>query len=443
MKRTLGRIFSAASLLAVPAAAWAADGSVDSTTIVRIEQRDTGSQKERIVPATEFLGLDAEKLADGNLSLHLYGWGRADLADHSFNDRELGGRLTYGFLKYRFKAANGEARAGRLFVHDGINNEQIDGVALRTDLPGGFGVSAFGGATVHTAHIFGNNTDGKGNGIVGGRINFRLGGMLELGASGVYETKAPTLTPTALQPQPHSADHRLAGGDIWFSPHKVIEILGHTSYNTETNKVAEHSYLLNLKPLQHLTVSGDFNQQNDRSFLYAWSMFSAAALNPSDQSRNFGGVASYQATKAVEVAADYKHYHRTLGDADRYGANAKFSFLDNMARAGVGYHYLRADSGFAIIGTPSGSYQELRGWAMHDTTRFFGALDIIDYIFKDKVFNERMAWEALGSLGYHITPSLALSCDFSYGRSPEFTEEVKGLVRLTYNTTFTSAGGKK
>ena len=311
----------------------------------------------------------------------------------------------------------------------------------------GFGISAFGGATVHTAHVFGENSDGKGDGIFGGRLNYRYRGMLEVGLSGVYEGKAPTLL---LHP---NADHRLVGGDLWISPFKAVEVIGHSSYNTETKKFAEHSYLVNVKPVQRLVLSAEFNQQNDRSFQYAWSMFSGSALNPADQSRSLGGSASYQVNKGFDLTADYKHYRRetsppaTLtsgtGNADRYGATAKFSFLDNMARAGLGYHYLQAGSAFAITPNSSGSYQELRGYAMHDTKTYFAALDLLDYIFKEKVFGQGSAWEGIASLGYHITPDLALSGDFSYGRNPQFSEETKGLLRLTYNTTFSGAGGKK
>jgi hypothetical protein len=445
MNRTLCRSFAAVFLLCLPAAAWALEGSVDSTTILRIGQRDTGTQKESVVPATQFLGLDALKLADGNLSLHFYGWGRVDLAEKSYNSKTTDGRLTYAYLQYRFKQANADLRAGRLFVHDGINNEQVDGISLRSDLPLGFGISAFGGATVHTTHIFGETSDGKGDSIFGGRANYRYGGMLDVGLSGVYEGNAPAL-------QLHTGgNHRLVGGDIWFSPHKMVEVVGHTSYNPETSRVAEHSYLLNVKPVQRLVLSGEFNEQNDRSYQFAWAMFNGgtvdpttgAALNPSNMSRSYGLSGSYQISKALELAADYKHYRRYLGDADRFGGNAKFSFLDNMARAGLGYHYLRAGSGFAITPNPTGSYHELRGYAMHDTKKFFAAVDLLDYLFEDKVNTVKNAWEAIGSLGYHFTPNLALSGDISYGRNPEFTEETKGLLRLTYNMTLPGAGGTK
>lgn len=439
MKKSLCRLLSLASLLALPVAAGAADYSVDSTTIFRIEQRDvSGSAKQNIMPATQFLGLDADKLADGNLSVHFYGWGRADLGDKSYNNDTVDGSLTYGFLQYRFKEANADIRAGRFFVREGIVNEQVDGVSAHTDLPLGFGLSAFGGANVHTKHLFGENSDGKGDAIFGGRANYRYKGLLELGASAVYESNAPTLLNHT------NGNHRLLGGDIWFTPHKMIEVIGHSSYNTETKRIAEHSYLLNIKPVQDLVLSGEFNEQHGLSYFNSSALFtSLPTFNPAENSRSLGASASYQLTKVVGLVADYKHYTRDRGNADRYGALIKLSLLNNAVRSGFGYHYLRAGSGFAISGTPSASYHELRGYIMTDTKTWFAALDALGYLFKEKIFNEKAAWELAASLGYHITPALALSGDISYGRNPDFTEETKGLVRLTYAMTFEGKGGKQ
>jgi hypothetical protein len=438
MKRNLRSLFSAALLLLLPVSAFAVDYSVDSATILRVESRDMpGTKKEVLLPATQFLGLDAEKLADGNLSLHLYGWGRADLADKSYNDDKFDGSFTYGYLQYRFKEANADIRAGRFFVREGIVNEQVDGIGARTDLPLGFGISAFGGATVHTTHLAGENSDGKGDTLYGGRANYRYKGLLELGVSGIYEGNAPTLVSYS------NGNHRLLGGDIWFSPYRMIDLMGHSSYNPETGTAAEHTYLLNIRPVKDLTLSADFNEHRDRSYLYSWTMFSGAALNPNDKSRSVGGSASYGISKEVDVAADYKHYTRDLGKADRYGADLRLKFLNNSFRSGMGYHYLSAGSGFAIGTNPTASYHELRAFALHDTKNYFAAADIIDYIFVDKIYSEKSAWEGIFSLGYHLSTTLALSADISYGRNPEFTEETRGLIRLTYNTTFAGNGGKK
>lgn len=448
MKLTFSRLIPACILLALPSAAFSAEVSVDATSIVRVEQRDDqGFTKKDVVPATQFLGLDADKLADGNLSFHVYGWGRADIKSKSFNNDVATGSLTYGYLQYRFNRAS-DARLGRFFVHEGIVNEQVDGLSVRSDLPFGFGISAFGGANVHTKKLVNENTDGKGDAIAGGRINYRYKGMLELGASGVYESKAPALTNpanVALLNGGQLGNRRLIGGDVWFSPFKMVEAMGHTSYNTETKRVAEHTYLLNVKPLHHLVLTGEYNEHRERDFFFNSALF-ASFTNPSnlnEKSRSVGGSASYEITRAVEVAADYKHYKREIGTADRYGADVRLSLLDNSVRSGLGYHYLRAGGAFAVPGIPSASYHELRAYALHDTKTYFASVDLLDYIFKDRVFNEKSAWEAIASLGYHLTPALAVSGDFSYGRNPQFTEEIRGLARVTYNMTFDSKGGMK
>lgn len=438
MKKAYCTLLCAVSLAATSSVVLAADITVDSSTLFGIGQRDlSGASKETVLPATQFLGLTADKLADGNLSLHLYGWGRADLADKSFNNDQASGRLTYGYLQYRFDQANANIRAGRLFVREGIVNEQIDGISTRTDLPMGFGLSAFGGATVHTAHISGENSDGKGDVLYGGRANYRYKGLLEIGLSGVYESNAPTLVTHPV------GDYRRVGGDIWVTPVKTIDIIGHSSYNPETGQFAEHTYLLNIKPVRHIVLTGEFNLHREQSYLYAWTMFSGAALNPNDKSRSVGLNASYEVNKNLEVAVDYKHYTREFGAADRFGGDARVNYKDNSIRGGIGYHYLDAGEGFAIGTNPSASYHEVRCYTMHDTKGYFAAIDILGDFFKDKIYNKSSAWEATGSLGYHITPALALSGDVSYGRNPQFTEETKGLLRLTYNMTYPGTGGKK
>jgi hypothetical protein len=80
---------------------------------------------------------------------------------------------------------------------------------------------------------------------------------------------------------------------------------------------------------------------------------------------------------------------------------------------------------------------------MHDTKNYFAALDAIYQFFDKKIHNERNAYEAALSLGYHLTPTLAISGDISYGKNPDYQNETKGLVRLTYNSTFVATGGKK
>ena len=441
MKKVFCRLLPALFLAALPAAVHAGS-SVDSTSILRFQQDSAaGVQSDRLVPLTQFLGVDFDQLGDGNLSAHLYGWLRLDLTDGrsriSNDEDSLDGSLTYGYLQYRFNNANARVRAGRFFVTEGIMNEQVDGVGARTDLPYGFGVSSFAGATVSTTAIPGAGSDGKGNGIFGGRVNYRRGGLLELGLSGVYESKAPSrgTLPVGVLAGSYG-DHRVLGGDIWFSPLSMVQLSGHTSYNTETAKIAEHSYLLQVTPRKDLLLSAHYDKHNDRDYFYSSILFADMIKNLGQESSVLGGSASYTVNKNTEVSADYKHYSRDLGKADRFGGDLRGNFLDNSLRTGLSYHYLRSGPDFAIppIASASGSFHEIRGYAMHSTKTYFASLDVIEYLFKEPVQSKDSAWEALAALGYHLTPDLSLSGDLSYGQNPQYDSEVKGLIRLTYNT---------
>jgi hypothetical protein len=172
-------------------------------------------------------------------------------------------------------------------------------------------------------------------------------------------------------------------------------------------------------------------------------MFSGANINPDFRSKTAGTTISYAMSKGVDISADYKHYNRESGSANRYGGDLKLMFLNNSLRVGAGYHYLNAGESFAVDSNPSGSYQEFRVYALHDTKSYFSAINLLGYFFKDTIYKESSALEGTFSLGYHITPSLAISGDISQGRNPDFLNETKGLVRLTYNPFFSAKGDKK
>ena len=461
MKNIAYRLLSAAALLLLPVAALA-DTVVNSTTIFRFSKdARMGFASKTMTPFTQFLGIDSDKLGDGNLSVHLYGWGRLDLADKSFNNDQADGSLTYGYLKYSFKHANAQVRGGRFSVNEGMINEMIDGLSIRTDLPLGFGFSTFGGANVHTAHIPGERTDGKGDGIFGGRLNYRYAGMLEMGLSGIYESTAPAISLNAykrndgspifpLTPDGSRAkitDHRLIGVDAWFSPVQMIEITGHTSYNTETAGVSEHAYLFNLKPFRDLVLTGEFNEYRGHDLFSSSVMFKSLINSLNDKSRTTGSSASYSLFKGVELATDYRHYTRDFGNADRVGGELRFTMQEkNTFRSGIGYHHLRAGSNFAVIPSAtdsSASFHDLRGYAMFDTRSCFGSFDAIGYFFEKPINSVSSSWELSTSFGYHLTPALSLSGDLSYGKNPQFIDDLKGLIRLTYNINYSGKGGAK
>lgn len=420
------------AIIGVPSVAAAVDLGVDATTLIRLEERSVpGFNKEQVYPATQFLGIDLDKLGDGNLSFHLYGWGRLDLADKSTDEGSTDADLSYAYLAYRFPRADAQLKLGRFFVYEGVAAEQVDGISARTDLTHGFSASLFGGAPVKL-DLTGDN---KGDYVVGGRLAYRLAGILELGASALREGGITTGESTDLK------DYRqLVGGDIWLAPFKMMEIRGHSNYNTATSGFAEHSYLVEFYPVRPLTIAAEYNDYRLKDYFATTNLRSLFNPDRDETLRSYGGSVTYVIAKPVEVTADYKriNYHRAdRGNTNRYGGEVRLTLADRKVRAGVSYH--RADSALS-----ANSYHEARGYVMYRTDKYSASLDAIGHFYDEKVLGTRDTdYEVLGSLGYHLMDNLAVSGDVGYGRNPWYDEEVRGVIRLTYNFNYSSKGAAK
>jgi hypothetical protein len=411
-----------------PAAAQAAEPLINSTTIVRFEERSIpGFEKQRIVPATQFVGIDTDNIGATDLSLHLYGWGRVDLADRSTSEGTTDGDLGYGYLKYRFNKGNGTIKAGRFSIFEGVANENIDGMSASLNLARGFAFSLFGGAPSHN-----EGNDNLGDYIFGGRFSYRYAGRLELGVSALREgglTNGPTTSPK---------DYRqLVGADLWASPVSYIDINGRVSYNTATSGLAEHSWLLSLRPHKQVTVAGEYRENRLQDFFSASTLRTLFNPDISDKVRLFGGNITWLPVKMLETTLTYQRIKRdTLGNADRYGAELRMNFLENKLRPGASYFRVKGD-------TRSRSYHEVRGYILYDPAKLVTSLDAIAHIYDEKIYNKKNAYEIAASLGYRFLKNLLLSADMSYGENPQYKDEVKGLLRLTYNYTLARKGAGK
>lgn len=419
----------------IPSLASATDLGMSSTTLFRFEQRAVpGFAKSSEAPATEFIRVDVEKIGDGNLSLHLYGWERLDLADRSTPDGPNDGNLTYGYLDYRFPTANAQVKAGRFFVNDGVAAEQIDGVSARADLKKGFTLAMFGGAPVKLDR----DQQSKGDYIVGGRGSYRLKGILELGVSGLREGGV-TLKSTGS----NIKDIRqLVGGDIRLSPSRLVDLNGHTFYNASTDGVAEHSYLLTVKPSKEFSVSGIYSEQRFNNYFTYTNVRSLFNPDNGGDVKSYGGSVGWAIALPAEITADYRHYNRTSmvstdnnGTSDRYGVDAKLTFLDKKLRSGFAYHRSDGASSF-------NSYNEVRGYGLYDTGRYVAGIDAIFQFYKNSIFNRKEAFELIASNGYRILQELLLSGEIGYSRNPQFNDDIRGVLKLTYNYAYISKGAK-
>lgn len=436
MKRLL-LLLSATVLL--PSNLLALDAGVNGTTIVRYEERSVpGFDKQTMAPATQYLGIDVGKAADGNLSFHLYGWGRADGADKSSSSGSTDAALSYGYLQYRFPKANAEVTLGRQYLYEGGVVEQFDGISARSDLLEryeGLALSTFAGRPVATDRV----DDHKGSLLAGGRLSYRVAGVTEVGLSISHESGAaarrydkPTNSATVVKDT-----REMAGFDVLYTLNRLIELNGRSLYNLALKEFAEHSYVIVARPTRGLSLTGSYSQHQFKGYF-------ASASNPflfkpsdADEEASYGGSASYALNAATELTADYTFYDRkTKGTSARLGLGGRLTLVDGKLKTGLDYHRLNAAKGI-------NSYHELRGFALYDPGRYYASLDAIAQRYDDPLpylNTSKIAYEVIASGGYRLRPWLLLSGDLSTGANPQYGDQVKGLLRLTFAYSTTTGG---
>lgn len=404
-------------LCAMPALA-VAETSLSGTTLVRFEQRSLpGFDKQSIIPATQFLSLESAGIADPNLSLHVSGWGRVDLADNS-TAKGSDGSLNYGYLRYLFPQANAEVKAGRFFVFEGVSSENIDGLLVKSGLVKGLAIAVFGGAPVHPT----GSVDNRGDYIAGGRFSFSAPAFLELGVSTVFEKGLVSGPLSKLRDT-----RQLVGGDIWLKPFAVADLKGRVAYDTVNQGIAEQSWLLALQTWGNSTLSVDYSQYEFKE-LFAGSALRSLFNPDQNGGQKAAGVGfTFQPAKPLEVTASYRHTEREQsGASERFGLQGRLNLFENKGLAGLSYFRISAPSGI-------NSFHETRGYFLYTAARYSASIDAILNLYDDSINGSRSGFEVQGSAGYRLLPALNLSCDVSYAENPAYSSEVKGLVRLTYN----------
>ncbi len=453
--------------LLVSASAWGQDVSVYGATMAEMWKSEVpGFDKATYTPATQYLGIDATNLYMDRLSLHLFGWGRADLADQSAYNGVSGGKtsgyLTYGYLQYRFPTANAEIKAGRMTINSGSGWEQVDGVSLKADLRGGFTFSAFGGQPVLFKSSLQTLEEQKDyefqrNWIAGARIGLRLPKFGEVGVSYLQDGQNAAKD----LPIPSDTDYtrRQLGVDLRIAPVAAVDFSGRTVFDvakhaaptadTNTSNIAEHDYSLVVRFAEQWALSGNFAERNYRAYFAGTNLHSLFNQDEKGKFDAYGAALTWGSAAKVQVVADFRHTKRELyGQANRIGADVRWAIDDLKLKTGFGYHKVSADD--MTVGAVDAhlygySHAEYRAWVMHERGKFSASLDGIVYTFDDSknpnLEGKSSIYEVVGSLGYQATENVKFSGDLGFGANPEVKREVRGLLRAEYR--FGGKGGKK
>jgi hypothetical protein len=461
----------ALGLIAAGCAGQAQDVSLYSlTTAQMMKTEQPGFGNGTYAPATEFLGIDVNKLGNERLSMHIFGWGTLDLADQS-NPSVSGkstGYLNTAYLQYRFPTANAEIKVGRMTVYNGIGPEQVDGVAGSTDLVNGFRVSGFGGQPVWYKVVDPANQrdyEYQRNMIVGGRLSWRGAKFGEIGLDYVQDGSHAAKDLSA-QP-PHSSTDTLTdytrrqmGFDVKIAPVASFDFTARTVQDLAQHpdpapgkptpsKTAENDLTANWRAMDKLAISAGYIERNFYAYYAGTNMPNLFKQDESDKFKATYGSVSWGSADDWSVSGDFKHTERlTYGNANRAGFDLRWA--KDAFRTGFGYHRINAADVVLTSGKVpyySLSHSEYRAWAMYDKDKLSVSLDGIWNYFNDtnnpNLSGQQNIYEVVGSVGYQATSSIKVSGDLSYGANPMAKKEVMGMLRFEYRFSSASKGGSK
>lgn len=414
LRVTGGALAVSSMMLATPLMAADYSFSGESNTIFRMR---TTIDKKDIYPAYEYLRLNmTDNRSDGSgVSFYLGAWGRLDLADKS-TDKYSDADLQYAYLSYRAAKNNTVVNLGRQFVSEGVAAERLDGLYLRNDFAAGISAAAFAGKSVIT------EPDYKGG-------NFVYGARLSQGMPKYYSVGLSALKSESDDKTRYREEEGL---DIWIHPLKQVDLTGRTSYNSITGGWMEHTYTLSIIPLENLRISADISNINYKDYFFnvttsALKLISGSIgiIDPNEKLLTAGAAVAYNPIKNLTIAGDYKNYNYDVaGSADYYGGKLTYSLPESFA-AGFGAHRMEGTSDRL-------RYSEYRLYASKKLGHADLSADLINVSYDKSINGVRNSYAVSGSAGYEFHPKLKVGADLEYSKSPDFDNEVRGLVKFTY-----------
>jgi len=427
LKVTGGVLAVSSMLLATPLMAADYSFSGESNTILRMR---TNIEKKDIYPVYEYLRLNmTDNRSDGSgVAFYLGAWGRLDLADKT-TDKYSDADLQYAYLSYRSAKNNTVVNLGRQFVTEGVATEKVDGLYLRNDFVAGISAAAFAGKSVIT------EPDYKGGNVI-------YGARLSQGMPKYYSVGLSALKSEGDDKSRYREEEGL---DIWIHPLKQVDLTGRTSYNSITDGWMEHAYTLSILPLESLRISADVSNINYKDYFFnmttsALKLISGSLgiIDPNEKLLAAGAAVSYTPVKNLTIAGDYKNYnYEVAGSADYFGGKVTYSIPESFA-AGFGAHRMEGTSDRL-------RYSEYRLYASKKIGHADLSADLINVNYDKSINGVRNSYAISGSAGYEFHPKLKVGADLEYSKSPDFDNEVRGLIKITYlfDTKRSEGGGQE
>jgi hypothetical protein len=409
-----------AAFLILPITSEAVDVTGTSTTYLQYRETANGSN---LLPLYEYLNFGVNKLGKENISFQFGGWVRYDLNDNEVDGKDKNSDLQYAYLSFRSAASNGVLNLGRVMVFEGVAAERVDGAYARTDLKGGFGVSAFGGVPVETdIDLPGNNEE------YGARVSHQIPGLYVIGLSYLKEEK-------------NSQDFREEEGvDLWLRPMNKVEILGKSSYNEMTSGWMQHTYNLLLGPFSKLMFNTEASWINYGDFFTgatssAFTFQPGGPIDPNEKVSILGETVSYAFTGGLNASVDYKSYdYNIAGNATYYGGRVAYA-VTGSGGAGISIH--RMDGNVGRL-----TYDEYRVYGSKKIDKADVAVDLLAVLYDVPINGVDHAYSFSLAAGYELSERLKLGADVEYSKNPDFDRDVRTFLKLIYRFDLAYGKGK-
>lgn len=420
MKLTLRHFCSlgVAALLFFPFSSFAMELNVKSDTILRMFERDTATDKDAaVLPAYEYLQIDAENPGEPGLSFHLYGWGRSDLADNNYYADRSSGELLYAYLEYAQQQAAFNLRMGRQYVFEGVAGEALDGLRVSSDLGRFFSASLYAGQQVAMADENGRNGDS----LYGGRLAHHLAGFYDLGVS--YKK---------IRNDSDDAEE-LAAFDLALYLPANIWLHGFSSYNLDSDDFAEHSYELNasLGPVS-VRPFFQFFQYED---YFSTSINSANPFrflaSTGEELTTFGSDFILPVGDTVVLTAKGKFYdYKVLDDNSQY-----YALLATWS--GEGQSQLGAELGVMQGDAAQNKYVLTRLFSYWDQLAeaplSFVSCELVYVAYDQNIYGEDSSlFASVGTGRKFMEDALEVKISGDYSKDPYFDEDLRGMLTLSY-----------
>jgi len=403
--RILSVAFALILVVLYPAVSPAVTLAGESNTYLQFREP---TDHTRLAPFYEYLNFRMDDFADNSVAFHFGGWGKVDLYDKSYGQKN-NEDLQYAYVSFTSTKNNTVFNIGRIYVTEGVSAEKVDGIYYRTDLRGGFSVSSYAGHPVE--EVLNAN---PGNFVFGGRLGYQIPSFLNIGFSGLKENGG-------------SFERDYLGGDLWLQPVKSIDITGRSSYNAITDGWMEHAYRLSMGPYGSFRLNSEASWINYKDYFASQTSavfnFLPGVLDPDETLRILGQEVVYSLNDNFALSADYKNYgYHIQGDADYYGGKLTYA-VPGSGGAGFTAHRMQGQ-------TDSLKYDEYRIYGYKKFGKADFTIDLLDIYYDQHVNGVKNAYTATFAAGLNMTDKVRLAADVDYNHNPVYKEDFRTLLHL-------------